>query len=147
MKKIKKAIAYLSASLILFAVSFSLVGAQSFGISASGNGWGFSIGSGSGSSGGGWNPGFLGGAGLPAGSIMGIISNILLWLLGIFGFIGVIGFVISGIMYLTAAGDDTKMESAKKAMTYSIIGVVVGLSGVVLIQAIDWALSGSSTTF
>lgn len=143
MSKIKKTIAYLSASLISFAVSFSLVSAGGFSISAGGNGWGVSIGSGSG----GWNPGFLGGAGLPAGSIMGIVSNILLWLLGLFGFIGVIGFVISGIIYLTAAGDDTQMERAKKAMNYSIIGVVVGLSGVVLIQAIDWALSGSSTTF
>ncbi|MDR3583389.1 MAG: pilin [Candidatus Pacebacteria bacterium] len=93
----------------------------------------------------GWNVGNLSGFGLPSGSISGIIKNIPMWLLGIFGFVGVIGFVISGLMYLTAAGDTGQAETAKNAMVYSIIGIIVGLSGLVVIIAVNAMLNG--TTF
>jgi hypothetical protein len=73
--------------------------------------------------------------------------SIMSWILAILGFIGIIGFVISGILYLTAAGDEGKMGTAKNAMTYSIIGVIVGILGYVMIQAINSMLGGTSTTF
>jgi hypothetical protein len=95
-----------------------------------------------GQSGQGWNLGRLTSFGLPGGSVYGIVTNVLYWLLALFGFISVIGFVIAGILYLTAAGSETQMEKAKKAMTYAIIGVIVGLSGVVVIQAVSMMLSG-----
>jgi hypothetical protein len=37
------------------------------------------------------------------------------------------------------------MEGAKRAMMYSIIGVIVGLAGFVIIQAVAIALTGSGT--
>lgn len=89
---------------------------------------------------GGWSLSSVSGFGLPGGSVMGIVSNILDWLLLMFGFIGIIGFIISGIMYMMAAGDEGTMEKAKSAMKWSIVGVVVGLAGVVVIQAVDFAL-------
>jgi len=95
-------------------------------------------------SGGGWNLASLSGFGLPGGSISGIITNIAMWLLAIFGIVGVIGFVIAGIMYLASFGDDTRMQTAKKAMLYSIIGIVVGLAGLVIITAVTAMLSGTS---
>jgi len=67
------------------------------------------------------------GTGLPSGSIMGIISNGMNWLLIMVGILGVIGFVIAGILYLTAAGDETQIDKAKTAMIYSIVGVIVAL--------------------
>lgn len=85
--------------------------------------------------------------GLPAGSIMGIVTHILSWLLGLLGIFGVIGFVISGILYLVSTGDEDMIKRAKSAMTYSIIGVIVGLMGYVIIVAVDWALSGQSSSF
>ena len=98
------------------------------------------------SSTGGWNLSQLDIFGLPnpSGGILEIITNFLYWILAIFGIIGIIGFIISGLMYLTAAGDDTQTGKAKKAMMASIIGIIVGLSGLVVIQAIDWALNGFS---
>ena len=57
-----------------------------------------------------------------------------------------IGFVIAGILYLTAAGNESQAEKAKNAMTYSIIGVIVALVGYVIIQAVS-AWLGTSTTF
>lgn len=91
-----------------------------------------------------WNPmdPLLMTSGLPSNSIHNIIFTIFNWLLGIFGFIGIIGFIISGILYLTAAGNDDQITKAKNAMKWSIIGVVVGLVGLVIIQAVDAALSG-----
>jgi hypothetical protein len=90
----------------------------------------------------GWDPGALTATGLPGGSITAIIFGLLQWTLRIFGFIAVIGFVISGAMYILSAGNEDTMQTAKKAMTYSIIGVVVALSGLVIIYAINsilWA--------
>jgi hypothetical protein len=88
-----------------------------------------------------WDVSRLSGTGLPSNTIYNIVTNILSWILGIFGFIGIIGFVISGIIYLTSAGDDNRAETAKKAMQYSILGLIVGLSGLVAIAAIDTMLN------
>ncbi len=87
------------------------------------------------------------GTGLPAGSLFSIITNIMNWLLGLIGVIGVIGFAIAGILYLTAAGDETRMGTAKNAMLYSIIGVLVALAGIVALKFAGGLLGGSSTTF
>ena len=62
----------------------------------------------------------------------------------IFGFLGLIGFVIAGIMYVLSAGNQTTMDRAKTAMTYSAIGIVVGLVGLVIIQAINMALNSGA---
>jgi len=87
------------------------------------------------------------GTGLPAGSIMAILKNGMNWLLIIVGILGVVGFVIAGILYLTAAGDDTQIEKAKKAMVYSIVGVIVALLGIVILQAASAFLGGTNTSF
>ena len=87
------------------------------------------------------------GTGLPAGSIVGIITSAMNWLLIIVGILGVIGFVIAGIIYLTAAGDEDQIAKGKKAMIYSIVGVIVALIGVVIIQAVQGMLGGSSKSF
>lgn len=93
---------------------------------------------------GGWNMANVTGFGLPEGSVSGIIANLLMWILAIFGVLGVLGFVISGIMYLVSAGDEDMIKKAKSAMKWSIIGVIVGLVGVVVIQAISVALDEGS---
>jgi len=90
-----------------------------------------------------WDPGELRHASdLPHETIYEIIENLMEWILGIFGFIGIIGFVISGIMYLTAAGNEDQITKAKAAMKWSIVGVIVGLGGLVMVWAIDSALRG-----
>ena len=94
-----------------------------------------------------WDPDSLTVFNMPAGTIYGIISNILSWILAVFFLVGLIGFIISGLMYLTSSGDDTRMGQAKKAMTYSIIGVIVGLSGFVIMQAITLMLGGTTYIF
>ncbi|MFA5961501.1 MAG: hypothetical protein WC848_02380 [Parcubacteria group bacterium] len=84
-----------------------------------------------------------GGTGLPQQSIMGIITNIMKWLLTAIGIAGVIGFAIAGILYLTAAGNEDQIKKAKGAMVASIIGVIVALVGVVALNAASGLLGGS----
>lgn len=79
---------------------------------------------------------------LPESSIGIIITNIAWWLLTVLGAIAIIAFVISGIKYLLSAGDEKQAEEAKKAMKYSIIGVMVALAGIVVIRAVDTLLRG-----
>ena len=89
------------------------------------------------------NPGTAGTAtNLPQGSIFAILTLGMQWLLGIVGILAVIAFAISGILYLTAAGDEDRIATAKKAMTYAIIGLVVALIGLILITAIRTLLTG-----
>ncbi len=85
-----------------------------------------------------------GGTGLSSSSLFGIISNIMNWLLAIVGIIGVIGFAIAGLLYLTAAGDETRIGQAKSAMVASIIGVIVALAGLVALQFAKNMLGASS---
>lgn len=85
-----------------------------------------------------------GGTNLPSSSLYDIISNIMYWLLGIVGIVGVIGFAIAGLLYLTAAGDDGRMGTAKNAMMYSIIGVIVALAGLVALQFANGLLGAQS---
>lgn len=92
----------------------------------------------------GWNPDELSKFNLSGAPIAGIIINLLLWISAVLGIVAMISFMISGLMYLTAAGDETQAEKAKKALTYSIIGVIVGLSGFVVLNATKYMLSGSS---
>ena len=106
-----------------------------WGLRVSGGNFGVQMGSG-----GGFNA--ASSFGLPDSSIMGIITNILFWLLTVIGFVSIIGFAIAGILYLTAAGDDNQISRAKTAMKNSIIGVIVGLSGFVVLRAASYMLSG-----
>jgi len=85
--------------------------------------------------------------GLSEAPITVILGNLFSWVMGLFTMLAIIAFVISGIQYLTAAGDDDRMENGKKNLTFSIIGVLVGLSGFVIVQAIASALSGSTNFF
>lgn len=87
------------------------------------------------------DPGVVGlNTGLASNSFYGIIRNMLMYLLGIIGVLAVVGFVIAGIMYITAAGDEDRVENAKKMLTYSIIGLAVALLGLVILVAIDFII-------
>lgn len=87
------------------------------------------------------------GTNLPAGSLLGILTSAMNWLLTVVGILGVVGFVIAGIIYLTAAGDEEQINRGKKAMVWSIVGVIVALLGVVIIKAVQSLLGGNDAAF
>jgi hypothetical protein len=81
---------------------------------------------------------------LESTAVSDIIKALMNWLLYILGAISIIGFVVSGILYLTSAGDEDRIERAKRGMIYSVIGVIVGLVGLVVVTAVEaWFGDGS----
>jgi len=69
-------------------------------------------------------------------SVFDFLQVLMNWLLGIIGVLAVIAFVISGIQYLTSAGDEKMAETAKRNMTYAIIGLVIALAGLIIVNAV-----------
>ena len=84
----------------------------------------------------------IGNTGLEDTSIYTIITTVLNWLLLIVTVLAVIGFVISGIMFVTAGGSD-RGEDAKKWLTYSIMGIIVALIGYIVVNVVNSLLSGT----
>lgn len=78
-------------------------------------------------------------------SISVLAKTIMQWILSLVGILGVIGFAIAGILYLIAAGDEGKVENAKNAMIYSIIGIIVALVGLIVVNAVASMLGGSTS--
>ena len=84
-------------------------------------------------------------AGGSADPVATVIENVMLWLLGIVGFIAIIAFVISGMQYLLSAGDQNMIETAKRNMKWSIVGVVVALIGLIILNFVFGMLGGADT--
>jgi len=81
-------------------------------------------------------PGTESGIGLSDTPVFFVISTVLNWLLGILGVLGVLAFVISGTQYLVSAGDEDLAKTAKRNMTYAIIGLAIALTGLIVVNAI-----------
>jgi hypothetical protein len=74
-----------------------------------------------------------------------IIRSLLNYLLIFIGIAAVLGFVVAGIMYITAAGDEDRVKSAKNMMLYSIIGIVVALIGYAVVNLVFGIMKSGST--
>lgn len=96
---------------------------------------------------GGWagGAGAGGQSGLENTTLADLVYTAMAWLLGILAVAAIIGFVVAGLFYITAAGDEAKAEKAKSMMTYSIIGIVVALIGWIAVTAVSTFLGGQST--
>jgi hypothetical protein len=81
--------------------------------------------------------------GLSDMSVTNLIRNLMNWLLYIVGFLAIIAFVISGIQYLLAGASEEMAKQAKANMQYAMIGVVVALSALIIIRAVQSVLSGA----
>ncbi len=83
--------------------------------------------------------------GLSDMTVSEVLMSMLSWLLYITGTIGIIAFVVSGMMYLTSAGNDKMIENAKTYMVWSIVGIIVAFSGVIVLNAVANLFEGSVT--
>jgi len=54
-----------------------------------------------------------------------IIENTLLWVLGVAGSIALFMLIVGGVMYITSAGDEQKVATAKKIFNFTIIGLIL----------------------
>jgi type IV secretory pathway VirB2 component (pilin) len=76
-------------------------------------------------------------------TLLEIGTRVLTFLLSILGIIAIISLVVGGGMYLTAYGDEKRIETGKKIVTYSIIGIIISLSAVVILNEVMRLITGS----
>lgn len=70
-----------------------------------------------------------------------VLTNVLEFLLSIVGVVAIIGLVVAGFLYLTAAGDEHRIKIAKLSFYFSLIGGIVALSALVIINTLTNFLS------
>ena len=70
-----------------------------------------------------------------------ISVNVLNFLLSVVGIIAIIMLVVSGILYFFSAGDEKRMQIAKSSVKYAVVGIIVALSGMIIIRTISGFLS------
>lgn len=85
--------------------------------------------------------------GLSEISVLEVLITLMRWLFIIFGSAAIIAFIISGIMYLMAAGDTGMADNARSYVVASIVGVVVALAGLIILTAVNTWLGGVETAF
>ncbi len=60
-------------------------------------------------------------------TIKGYVKNVLNVLYIAIGTIAVVVIIVAGIMYMTATGDPGKIATAKKAIMYAVVGLVIAI--------------------
>ncbi len=70
-----------------------------------------------------------------------LVGNVLKWVLSVAGSIALLMLVAGGIMYITSAGDEQKVASSKKIITWTIIGLMVVLASYSIIFVLDELLT------
>ena len=65
------------------------------------------------------------------------------FLLSLTAMVAVVALIWAGFLYVTAAGDDTKTESAKKIITWVVIGIVLILGSYAIVNTVMHARFGT----
>ncbi|MBI5404632.1 MAG: hypothetical protein HY976_00225 [Candidatus Kerfeldbacteria bacterium] len=68
-----------------------------------------------------------GSVGLGTADLKGTIVNIISWVLGILALVAVVMIIIGGFQWMTAAGNEEKIEKAKKVISAAVIGLIIVL--------------------
>jgi NhaP-type Na+/H+ or K+/H+ antiporter len=65
-----------------------------------------------------------------------VLTNALQFLLSIAGILGILSLAVSGVLYMTAVGDESRVAMAKKAALFSVMGIAVILASLVIVTQI-----------
>lgn len=57
--------------------------------------------------------------------IFPLITNVIYWLILFSGTVALVMIIVSGIRFITSGGDAKTVESAKKGLTYAILGLLL----------------------
>ncbi|PIP26322.1 MAG: hypothetical protein CO140_03435 [Candidatus Moranbacteria bacterium CG_4_9_14_3_um_filter_40_7] len=66
-----------------------------------------------------------------------IAMNILKLLLSISGIVAIIFLIVGGLTYVTSYGEEKRIETGKKIITYSIIGIALIMGALVIVSQIN----------
>ena len=71
------------------------------------------------------------------------IGKVLTYFLTVVGIVSVIGIAVSGVLYLTAGGDERRVEQAKRWIVYTVAALVVTLIGYVILKLVSRSILNS----
>lgn len=74
--------------------------------------------------------------GLPTVELGDILENIIIGILGFVSILGILFLVYGGIRYVTAAGNESDMEEAKKIIMYAIWGLFLTASAYAIVKTV-----------
>lgn len=63
--------------------------------------------------------------GLGTADLKSTVINVINWVLGLLGIIAVIMILVGGFQWMTAAGNEEKVEKAKKVISAAIVGLII----------------------
>lgn len=63
--------------------------------------------------------------GLGTADLKQSVLNIINWVLGLLGIIAVIMILVGGFQWMTASGNEEKVEKAKKVISAAIVGLII----------------------
>jgi len=66
-----------------------------------------------------------------------VLNNILQFLLSIVGVVAIIGLVVAGFLYLSAAGDESRIKIAKLSFFASLIGGSIALGALIVLKTVS----------
>lgn len=84
--------------------------------------------------------------GTPRGEIIDFVVNVMNWLVGIVGIALIVMIIWGGFLYLTSAGNEEQIETAKKVITYAIVGVVFVFASYIITRFVIQAVTGGGKT-
>jgi hypothetical protein len=62
----------------------------------------------------------------------------------VIGILGTIMLLVSGILYLTSAGNPEKINKAKAALIYALVGIAIGATAEVIVSIVLGIIGGQS---
>src|ERR1035437_3452570 len=68
--------------------------------------------------------------------IFPLIDNLIYWLILFSGTVALIMIIISGIRFITSGGDTKSVQTAKKTLTYAILGLLLVFLSVLIINVV-----------
>lgn len=75
-----------------------------------------------------------------------VIERIIGWFFNLVVWIGVIFVIYAGFLYLTSAGDETKLKTAMSTLVYALVGIGVAIIAKGIIYLVTTMLLGGTTT-
>lgn len=73
-------------------------------------------------------------------TVTAVVLKAVRFILQFLGSLAVLMIIVGGLMYMTSAGDDRKIDTAKNLLTYAIYGLVIALLAYVIVYVLSKAL-------
>lgn len=77
---------------------------------------------------------------LSSNSIEALLTRIFNTVAGIVGTLGIIMLIVAGVLFVTSAGSPEKVNSAKKALFYAVVGIAVSLAATAIANTVKYII-------